>query len=113
MSLTNKDRKIRSESGKMFPSERFAVEIAGALRRQYGGMRSGLKMVVQLTNANERTVANWFDAKNGPSGESLIVLCRHSDEVLDVVLMMAGRPAHARTVKVALTRQRIDHPTEG
>lgn len=37
MSLTNNDRKIRSESGKMFPSEQFAARIAGALRRQYGG----------------------------------------------------------------------------
>ena len=107
MSFTKNDRKIRSESGKIFPAERFAVEIAGALRRQYGGTRGGLKTVVGLTGANERTVGNWFDAKNGPSGESLIVLCRHSDEVLHAVLMMAGRTDHARAARVALTKQRV------
>ena len=52
-------------------------------------------MVVQLTGANDRTVRNWFEAKNGPSGELLVALCRHSDEVLDTVLRLAGRTLHA------------------
>lgn len=107
MSLTNNDRKFRSESGKMLPAAQFALAIAGALRRQYGGERSGLRAVGQLTGANERTVGNWFDARNGPNGESLIALCRHSDEVLDTVLKMAGRDAHARAARIALTKQRI------
>lgn len=107
MSLTNDDRKIQSESGKKFPSDRFAVEIASALRRQYGGERGGLKAVVELTGANQRTVANWFDAKNGPSGESLITLCRHSEEVLDTILLMAGRTIHARAFKLALAKERV------
>jgi len=25
----------------------------------------------------------WFEAKNGPNGEFLIALCRHSDQVLE------------------------------
>jgi hypothetical protein len=36
-------------------------------------------------------VRNWFDAKNGPSGEYLIRLIRHSDEVLDSFLALAGK----------------------
>ena len=36
-------------------------------------------------------VKNWFEGKNGPNGENLIKLARHSDEVLEAVLFMAGR----------------------
>ena len=69
--------------------------------------RGGLKTVAQVTGANERTVGNWFDAKNGPSGESLITLCRHSEEVLETVLVMAGRTVHARAFKLALAKERV------
>ena len=42
-------------------------------------------------SAGERTVKNWFEGKNGPNGDNLIELIRHSDEVLEAVLLMAGR----------------------
>jgi len=106
MSLTKNDRKIQTESGKSLPSEPFAAEIAAALHREYDRMHAGRKVVVQLTGANERAVRNWFDAKNGPNGESLIALCRHSDQVLQAVLRMAGRTAHGKTVRVALAKQK-------
>jgi hypothetical protein len=105
MSLTKNERKIQSESGKVLPPEPFAAEIADALHRQYAGTHGAAKLVVQLTGANERTVRNWFDAKNGPSGESLIALCRHSDEVLVTVLRMAGRTTHVRAVRITLAQQ--------
>ena len=95
------NRKIRSASGKPFPAPSknedrstvygFASEIAAALHRGYGGSRSGMKTVVALTGANERAVRNWFDGKNGPSGEHLIALVRHCDPVLEAVLILAGR----------------------
>jgi hypothetical protein len=43
------------------------------------------------TGAGERTVKNWFEGKNAPNGENLIELIRHSDEVLEAMLVMAGR----------------------
>ncbi len=43
------------------------------------------------TGAGERTVKNWFEGKNGPNGENLVALVRHSDEVLEALLLMAGR----------------------
>lgn len=43
------------------------------------------------TGAGERTVKNWFEGRNGPNGENLIELMRHSDEVLEVVLFLADR----------------------
>jgi hypothetical protein len=100
MSLAKRDRKDRSVSGKVFPQKRFADAIALALRREYGGTHAAIKTVVALTGANERAVRNWFDAKNGPSGEFLIALCSHSDEVLETFLLMAGRMQHVQAKKV-------------
>jgi hypothetical protein len=98
MSPTNRDRKIQAGSGRSFPAgdgrlgaSAFAAAIAAALRRDYGGTRGAVKTIVGLTAANERAVKNWFEGRNGPSGEFLIALCRHSDEVLETVLILAGR----------------------
>jgi hypothetical protein len=105
MSLTNNDRKIRSDSGTSFPQARFAAEIAEALHRQYESMHGGIDAVVQLTGANARTVRNWFTAKNAPSGELLVALCGHSDEVLATVLRLAGREVHGRSMKIAFAQR--------
>ena len=105
MSITNNNRKIRSESGNSFPQGRFASEIAGALHGQCDGLRSEIEMVVRLTGANERTVRNWFEAKNGPSGELLVEWCRHSDKVLDTVLRLAGRRLHVGALQIALAQR--------
>ena len=98
MSPTQKDRKLQSESGRGFPSPdpgaatpSFPEVVADALRREFGGTPAAVKVVVRLTRTNERAVKNWFDAKNGPSGQNLVVLLRHSDEVLEGILQMAGR----------------------
>jgi hypothetical protein len=100
MSLTKNDRKIQSHFGNTFPSGSFAEAIAGALHREYDQRHAGVKTVVTLTGANERAVRNWFEAKNGPNGEFLIALCRHSDQVLDTVLVLAGRTEHVRARKL-------------
>jgi hypothetical protein len=46
---------------------------------------------MRWTGANERTVKNWLAGTSGPSGEHLIGLITHSDEVLDVLLRSANR----------------------
>ena len=100
MSFTKKDRKIQSGSGNNIPqktatvplgSGRFATIVAEALHREFGGMNAAVKIVVGLTQANERAVKNWFSAKNAPAGRHLVTLMRHSDEVLETFLLLAGR----------------------
>jgi hypothetical protein len=99
MSPTQKDRNLQSGSGRSFPpqtaspiySATFPEAIAEALRREFGTTPAAVKVVVRLTRANERAVKNWFDAKNGPSGENLVTLLRHSNEVLETVLRLAER----------------------
>ena len=67
------------------------MEIAAALQR--ASVESGLqiKTVAGWTGASERTVKNWFSGQYGPSGEHLLILARHSHEVLNTMLAIMER----------------------
>ena len=98
MSFPQKDRNFQAISGKTFHvyssnsgDRDFAAVIAGALRGAFGGTYAAVKVVGSYTGARERTVKNWFEAKNAPSAENLVELVRYSDEVLEAFLLMAGR----------------------
>jgi hypothetical protein len=113
MSFSEKDRKLQFKSGKAFPAavsaEPLAQVIAAALKAEFGSTPSALKTVAQLTRSNERAVRNWFDGKNGPSGENLVILMRHSDLVLKMVLGLADRQDLVVAVGLAsLRRQLVD-----
>jgi hypothetical protein len=115
MSPTQKDRNLQPKSGRSFPPPlepdpeppSFPEIVAEALRRQFGGTPAAVKIVVRLTRANERAVKNWFDAKNGPSGENLVSLLRHSDEVLEAVLHLAGRQDLVVARKLTGAREKL------
>jgi hypothetical protein len=114
MSPTKRDRKIRTNSGRTFQSNDrrigaggFAAAISAALHRDFGGTRAAVKSIVGLTGANERAVKNWFAGYNGPSGEFLIALCRHSDEVLETVLRLAGRTELVTAKKLVDARGKL------
>ncbi len=47
------------------------------------------------------------DAKNGPNGEFLIALCRHSDQVLETLLLLAGRTDHVRARQIVAAKEKI------
>lgn len=72
-------------------ANRFAIEIAAALRRASAETGLHVKVVAGWTGANERTVKNWFSGQYGPSGEHLLVLARHSPEVLRTMLALMER----------------------
>ncbi len=98
MSRPKLNRNLQSSSGKTIPGNSgrlgaagFASAIAKALGREFGPTKNAVKAIVGLTSANERAVKNWLQGRNGPSGEFLILLCRHSDEVLETVLILSGR----------------------
>jgi hypothetical protein len=115
MSLTKKDRKFRSGSGKGFlpggepPQEemRFAIVVANALRREFGDSAGAVKEVARLTRANERAAKNWFDAKNAPNGALLIRLIEHSDDVLESVLTLARRQELLKEKRIHDTRREL------
>jgi hypothetical protein len=115
MSFTENDRKLQSKSGKSFPvgdhqiGPSFTQTIASALKTEFGGGPSALKAVARITGANERAVRNWFEGKNGPSGENLIILIQHADTALKTVLSLADRRGLVVAASLAgLRRQLVD-----
>jgi len=114
MSLTENDRKLQSKDGRSFqrevpehPLPPFVVAIARALRAEFGSSPSTMKTVARMTGTNERTVRNWFEEKNGPTGENLVVLMQNSDEVLQTVLLLARRQDLLAAAKIAETRTQL------
>ncbi len=101
MSFRKKGRKVRPVSGENFPRSFGTVErsdgydftavIAETLHETFGRSGRSIKTVMAYTGAGERAVKNWFERKNSPNGENLLRLVRHSDEVLEALLLMAGR----------------------
>jgi AraC-like DNA-binding protein len=85
----------------------FAQEVAAALDAEFGNRPHKVKEVARLTGCNERTVKNWFQARNGPSGECLVTLMRHSDQVLRLVLRHAKRDALLQVVDVSEAKARL------
>src|ERR1051325_4539113 len=91
------------KTGKRFPDRdnmgadttglTYARAIAGALRSELGETHQAIKSVMRWTGAGERSAKNWLGGTCGPSGEHLLSLVRHSDEVLNAVLRLAGREA--------------------
>ncbi|MBA3054269.1 MAG: hypothetical protein FP826_04900 [Sphingomonadales bacterium] len=94
MSFTEKDRKLRSKPGNSFPElspSTLSAALALALKTEFGALASSVKTVARLTNSNERAVRNWFDGKNSPSADNLVILMHHSDQILRTVLELADR----------------------
>ena len=117
MSFPKKDRKFQPRFGKTLPNpharratingHEYVTAIADALHQAFGGTHAAVKSVVALTGANERTVKNWFGAKNGPNGKHLIELARHSDEVLEAILKLADRAELLTTKMLVDSRERL------
>lgn len=83
----------------------YAFVVATALREELGESHHATKTVIRWTGASERSVKNWFSGTSGPSGEHLIALARHSDEVFATLLILSERtldPAVASSKLVEL-----------
>ncbi|MEH3036154.1 MAG: homeobox domain-containing protein [Sphingomonas adhaesiva] len=85
----------------------FAREIAAALAVEFGDRPHKVKELARITGCNERTVKNWFQARNSPSGECLVTLMRHSDQVLRLVLRYADRDDLLRVIDVSEAKARL------
>jgi hypothetical protein len=73
------------------PPEDYASCISGALRKELGNSHQSIKTLMRWTGANERTAKNWLSGTNGPSGEHLLEILRHSDPVFECVLERIDR----------------------
>ena len=98
--LPNADDEVRLEVN-------YRQTIAAALHRELEGTHRAVKTTMRWTGASERTAKNWIAGSHGPSGEHLISLMRHSDEVLAGLLSLAGREEAAATMRWVEVRGRL------
>jgi pyocin large subunit-like protein len=103
------------KKGKFFPESarnagkglNYASAVAAGLRRELGDTHQAVKTVMKWTGANERTVKNWLAGRYGPNGEHLICLFRHSNEVLDANLRLAGRDEGIAVREIGAVREAL------
>ena len=108
------------KKGNVFPSADGEVRlevsyrqtIAAALRQELGGTHRAVKTTMRWTGASERTAKNWIAGSHGPSGENLISLLRHSDEVLIGLLTLAGRGEAIVALRLVEMRDRLEEVRE-
>jgi hypothetical protein len=99
------------KKGIVFPNGKklgpYEAAVAYALKSQLGGTHQAVKVIMRWTGAGERTVKNWLAGVSGPNGQHLVELIRNSDEVLDVLLLMAGRRQIAAANKLLDARDKL------
>ncbi len=99
-----KGKVLPDDGGGADPRASYATTIARALREEFGRSSSATKTVMRWTGASERSVKNWFAGSNGPTGDHLVALLRHSDSVYYALADAAGRRrVVTSTNSVALT----------
>lgn len=85
----------------------FNGAIAAALRKELGSTHQAIKTVMHWTGASESAVKTWLTGSHGPSGQHLVALVRNSDEVLHVLLLLAGRNKHLLAIRLANLRSHL------
>jgi hypothetical protein len=92
--------------------EPYPAAIAYALRNQLGTTHQATKIVMGWTGAGERTVKNWLAGISGPSGQHLVSLIRHSDDVLEALLILAARQQIMAAQKLVDMRNKLAKTVE-
>lgn len=101
------------KTGKRFPKEggfassTYATLIAEVLKSELAGSHQAHKTLMRWTGANEKTTKNWLCGSNGPSGEHLLQLMRHSDRVYEFVLRLSQRPVMLSNRRLAELRDSL------
>ena len=90
----------------------FPLAVAYALKCELGSTHQAVKIIMRWTGAGERTVKNWLAGISGPSGQHLVDLIRHSDDVLEVLLIMAGRQQIVAAQKLIAVRDKLAETVE-
>jgi len=98
--------------GEARPGLSYRETIAIALRSELGATHRAVKQAMRWTGASERTAKNWIAGSHGPSGEHLVSLMRHSDEVLASLVAMAGRGDAIVVVRLIEMRGKLEQICE-
>jgi hypothetical protein len=114
---------IAAEVGRMLPKKGIVFPhgenlgpyhraIAYALKCELGSTHQAVKIIRRWTGAGERTVKNWMAGISGPSGQHLVDLIRHSDDVLAVLLTLAGRQEVVTAQRLVDVRNKLAETIE-
>jgi hypothetical protein len=106
MSFSKKGNNLPKE-GNVFPNNSYAVAISVALRQNLGSTHRAIKTIVGWTGASERTAKNWMSGSSGPSGEHLMALAHHSDEVFVTILRLSGNERVLVALNVIEARDKL------
>lgn len=90
----------------------FSSLVATALRNELDDTRRNIKTIMAWTDASERTVKNWLAATHGPSGDHLVRLARHSDEVFELIILLSERRPVVTTVSLMRLRTHLAETIE-
>ena len=85
----------------------YRLELAAALKRELGGSHRAVTASMNWAGVSERTAKNWLAGANGPAGEHLIELMRHSDEVAITVMALCGRSEVCISLELACLRNSL------
>jgi hypothetical protein len=88
-------------------SSAYRLAVSESLKAELGDTHQAIKTVRKWTGASERTVKNWFAARNSPGGEQLITLLRHSDRLLHDVLRLANRSDAIGIIDLVAAREAL------
>lgn len=103
-----------TKTGNSFLAQKkYATEISRALQMELGETHQATKTLMRWTNADERTVKNWMAGSNGPRGEHLVALVKHSDFALAAFLGMAERPHALTASELPQLKQRLLSAIDG
>lgn len=104
------------KKGTVFPNGEtlgpYPRAIAYALKCELGSTHQAVKIIRRWTGAGERTVKNWLAGISGPSGQHLVELIRHSDDVLEVLLILAGRQQAVAVQRLVDVRNKLAETVE-
>jgi hypothetical protein len=82
------------------------------LVRRHGSTHQAVKIIMRWTGAGERTVKNWLAGISGPNGQHLVDLMRHSDDVPEVLLILAGRQQTVAVQRLVDLRNKLAEMVE-
>ncbi len=104
------------KKGTVIPSAKelgpYPRAMAYALKCEVGTTHQAAKTLMGWTGAGERTVKYWLRGSRGPSGQHLVDLMRHSDYVLEVMLVLAARQQIAGAQKLIGVRNKLAETVE-
>jgi len=101
--LRNKCRSFPEKTFFSANEKEYADKIAAALKIELKLNQKSMKELQNWTSASKRGIENWLNGNNLPSGAHLIMLMKHSDEVMKTCLALANRPQ--LTVAIGLIEQ--------